>query len=832
MRNTHFLRQSLRKALAALAIAVAVTHAAALAETIDIADRREVFWDSYLVDSKQGCEFRQHHPQPKEAVLLHDVPWEGKNSWLHTVLKHGDTYRMYYLARNMSFGDALGGHRLLHPLYFATAESKDGIAWTRPDLNLVPLEKSESHKDTPNNLIPLEFGEKVKGIELLFPFRDENPACAGDAKLKALSSRVKLPDGTYGLYALKSADGIEWKLMGDKPVLTGCTFDSYNLAFWDPQANSYRAYVRHRRGKELFSAVRGVMTATSEDFLSWGKLEWLEYEDASDGAAEEHVYNPNVQRYPRAPHLYVGFPLRYVQKPWNWHDSTLADPGAAYRKGGGWSGGIARYGSAYTEPWFMFSRDGKFFVRSDEPFIRAPRACWAYGDNYVACGMQMTEKVWYSTRVTLGEMSFYVVEGYYEREAPQPPCRVRRYTMRPDGFVSIHAGRKGGTFTTKPLVFKGRMLALNFQTAIGGSIDVEILDLDGKPYVGFEAEDCWTIYGNQVDQTVFWHGGVDLSKLAGRPIRLKFALREADLYAMKFFPGLVERSARPETMIKFWYGGAKKEPYKDTANRKILEFIQEIQAEHGKETLSAKLISQEFRKRYESMLKDTPISREDYLAGLKSMLGNAADSVAIVPRIAPPKLDGKLDEAAWKSAADLGELTVFDKKTREKSLPKYPTSVRIGYDASNLYLGYRCTEKDVGDLIAAAEERDGPVWRGDAVEFAFLPDLKSPSFVQIIIGANGQVYDSRARDAAWSTSATFEIGTDGEEGVWTVEAAIPWKDLGLTPESGKLCRGNVMRDNAYTRGDRWHTDNISSTWCPMVAGGFNDPASFGILMLE
>jgi hypothetical protein len=233
-----------------------------------------------------------------------------------------------------------------------------------------------------------------------------------------------------------------------------------------------------------------------------------------------------------------------------------------------------------------------------------------------------------------------------------------------------------------------------------------------------------------------------------------------------------------------------------------------------------------------STSKDTPISRESYLEGLKNMLGNAADSVAIVPRIPRPKIDGELNDAAWKTAADLGRLVVYDKKTKQKSLPEYPTSVRIGYDLKNLYLAYHCPEKDVGDLIGAAQERDGPVWRGDAVEFAFLPDLKSPNFVHFILGANEMVYDAFGKDAAWRGSAKFAIGKDKQKGVWFVEASIPWKDLRVTPKSGRICRGNVMRDDAYTRGNRWHTDNVYSTWCPIVAGGFNDPASFGILMLE
>ena len=174
------------------------------------------------------------------------------------------------------------------------------------------------------------------------------------------------------------------------------------------------------------------------------------------------------------------------------------------------------------------------------------------------------------------------------------------------------------------------------------------------------------------------------------------------------------------------------------------------------------------------------------------MLGNAADSVAIVPRISPPKIDGKLSDATWKNAADLGKLVVYDKKTKEKSRPNYPASVRIGYDEKNVYLAYHCTEKDVEDLIGAAEERDGPVWRGDAVEFAFLPDMKSPNFVHVIIGANGKVYDAFAKDVAWNGSAQFAIDKSGPEGGWTVEAAIPWTDLRVTPESGKICHAPML----------------------------------------
>jgi hypothetical protein len=50
---------------------------------------------------------------------------------------------------------------------------------------------------------------------------------------------------------------------------------------------------------------------------------------------------------------------------------------------------------------------------------------------------------------------------------------------------------------------------------------------------GFSLEDCTPINGDSIDQAVTWKGG-DLKSLAGTSVRLRFALKEADLYSLKF----------------------------------------------------------------------------------------------------------------------------------------------------------------------------------------------------------------------------------------------------------------------------------------------------------
>ena len=90
---------------------------------VDIADRRELFVDHYLVQALEG-EARQilHHPVPREVVLVSDRSWEGSGLNYVTVFQDGDLYKMYYRG-----GDYDRGVTSLHELVYCFAISKDGI---------------------------------------------------------------------------------------------------------------------------------------------------------------------------------------------------------------------------------------------------------------------------------------------------------------------------------------------------------------------------------------------------------------------------------------------------------------------------------------------------------------------------------------------------------------------------------------------------------------------------------------------------------------------------------------------------------------------------------
>ena len=170
----------------------------------------------------------------------------------------------------------------------------------------------------------------------------------------------------------------------------------------------------------------------------------------------------------------------------------------------------------------MTSRGGNVYDRTFmEAFITPGIGYenWTSRTNYPALNVVQTGP---------DEMSMYVNQNY-----GQPTAHLRRYSLRLDGFASVHADYDGGEMITKPLTFAGKKLFLNFATSAAGGIRVELQDTTGKPLPGFALSDCQEVIGNELDRAVEWEGG-DVGKFAGTPIRLRFVATDADIYALRF----------------------------------------------------------------------------------------------------------------------------------------------------------------------------------------------------------------------------------------------------------------------------------------------------------
>jgi|GEM_PF-121560 len=475
---------------------------------IDIGSRRELFVDKFLIEEMKGTELRLHHPVRREVALVHDEPWEGSACGYHTVFRDGDIYRMYYHGWHLlPDGHPGSGHWVT-----CYAESKDGIHWSKPNLGLFEHEGSKK-----NNIIISQddprfghgFGHDF-GV-----FIDTNPACKPEEKYKAVGYGGR----PRGLYAFVSADGIRWRLMSPQPVITDGKFDTQNVAFFDPVIGKYRAYIRD------FHPHRDIRVSVSDDFLEWTKPEWLAY----PGVPDEELYTNQIKPYYRAPHVYIGFPTRYIDRRDEFSLSKLPEPELRRQR----SQAHPRYGSVLTEGLLMTSRDGLNFHRWREAFLRPglrTRHNWSYGSNYIARHVVETDS---TEDDSPRELSLYATESYFTGES----SRLRRYTLRIDGFVSLSADGEGGEMITKPLIFSGERLELNFSTSAAGTIKVEIQDVGGTPLPGFELGLCHAIFGDDLERTVVWkQTGVELGRMAGRPVRLRFTLADADLYSFQFGP--------------------------------------------------------------------------------------------------------------------------------------------------------------------------------------------------------------------------------------------------------------------------------------------------------
>ena len=465
----------------AMALLLVFAGSAKADSPVDLSGKRELFVDDYLIESMEGVELELQQPNEEEIVIVHDKPWEGNTCCYHTVFYDNGKYRMYY--RGANFDEATG--KTTHPELFCYAESTDGIHWVKPNLGLHEYEGSSD-----NNIILV----RPEHSHCFAPFKDENPSAPPEAKYKALTR------GRGGLVAYQSPDAIHWTLVSEKPVITEGAFDSLNLGFWDTYRQQYVDFHRDFR-----KGVRDIKTCTSDDFVNWTKPEWLEYE----GAPTQHLYTNGIVQYSRSPQLFVGLSKRFNPSP---NPSGHKYPGV-------------------SDCVLLTSRDGEVFHRWDEAFVRpGPQENrWVNRNNLAAWGIVPTKA---DADDAPDQLSFYLTECYYKGSG----SRVRRYTIRLDGFVSVDASAKGGEFTTKPVVLcksgSDSELRLNFATSAMGSVRCEVLDASGVAIPGFTLNECDAMIGDKPDAVVSWAGKTSLLELADKPVKIRFVMKDADLFAI------------------------------------------------------------------------------------------------------------------------------------------------------------------------------------------------------------------------------------------------------------------------------------------------------------
>lgn len=491
MKNTLLKAGSYKRLHALILICLCCcTMLQAQSEVTVLQNQRELFVDDYLIEESQKLDFRLASPVSGGKVMEFHEPWEGHFCAYVAIIPEGQLFHMYY----RGFQDKQE--------VTCYAVSTDGIHWKKPELGLYEVNGTWKN----NVILPDNPQKSTHNLSVMYDDRDGVPQ---QEKFKAVGGHIN----SGGLYRYISSDGIHWNRYQDTTSLFGkLPLDSHNILSWIPSENQYAIYMRDWIASEpgkVFSGIRTISRATSKDFKTWTEPVRMDFGDTPP----EHLYTNATHPYFRAPQLLIAMPFRFSPNEQVLTEEELIafDVDPTQRKG-------------VSDAVFMTSRGGNEYDRKYmTSFVRPgeDQRNWAARSNMPAMGVIPTGD---------REMSFFVIRAY-----GTPDVYLERMVLRTDGFASLHAGYEEGSAISKPLILNGKVLKANFSTSTKGYVKVVILDEKGKALPGYTEADAIPAIGDKIDGTISWQSGKRLQELNGKKVRIKFIVKDADLYSFGVF---------------------------------------------------------------------------------------------------------------------------------------------------------------------------------------------------------------------------------------------------------------------------------------------------------
>src|SRR5262249_19683069 len=106
------------------------------------------------------------------------------------------------------------------------------------------------------------------------------------------------------------------------------------------------------------------------------------------------------------------------------------------------------------------------------------------------------------------------------------------------------AGRlQGGRVNYQATDLRRAVARHHYSTSAVGSVRAELQDTRGNPLAGFSLEECPPMFGDRIEHTVPWiHAPKEPTPAAGKlhksligtQGRIRFVMRDADLYSFRF----------------------------------------------------------------------------------------------------------------------------------------------------------------------------------------------------------------------------------------------------------------------------------------------------------
>lgn len=503
-------------------------------EWIKLGPHRQLFVDSYPVEEMTGARLKLHEARKYESnpILRTDQPWEKGvfiNSGGPAVLYDSERaqYKMLYFTYAAAYTKA---NRLSEAFIPSYATSTDGIHWEKPALELIEYAGS-----TRNSILPWPSQMWNGSTNVIYDPHDSNPERRYKSVYYGRPPLLRLDAGpavvlnydtrdqsAAGLFVSFSPDEIHWNDYPGNPVLSSkIVHDTHSLLGWDERIEKYVGFFRPAFDL-VAEHIRVIGRSESADFIHWTdpSKQVVLRPDALDAKGTEF--------YCMAAMSYQGC---YLGLLWIYHN----DPHWPWPKGVSIQDKELRPDQQTMDAQLVTSRDGIHWERTAERkaiIPVGPPGSWDDGVVYASTPLVVGDEVWAyygganmrHTGESLGSEG-QVVEGVRKTAA------VGLAKWRLDGFASIESGGGDGSIITKPMLFSGDQLWLNAD-ASKGSIAVEVLDENRKPIPGLTKAASEPLQTDGVRQRVVWRANApSLGSLTGKPIRLKFYLRNAGLYS-------------------------------------------------------------------------------------------------------------------------------------------------------------------------------------------------------------------------------------------------------------------------------------------------------------
>jgi hypothetical protein len=205
-----------------------------------------------------------------------------------------------------------------------------------------------------------------------------------------------------------------------------------------------------------------------------------------------------------------------------------------------------------------------------------------------------------------------------------------------------------------------------------------------------------------------------------------------------------------------------------------------------------------------------------------------------------PKIDGKLDDAAWKHAEVIDRFSAFWKSADTGK----GTQARLLWDGDAFYFAATMTDAEIRSF---GTERNDRLWNGDVFELFLKPRTDRPEYYEFQVNPKGVIlelafprrgYDFgmlAARPPMGFRAVAVVDGTVDRAGdrdrSWTVEGRIPWSlfaPTGGRPKAGERWKFALCRYDYGPQG----TEPVLMSSAPLTQPSFHRYEDYGVLRFE